>query len=217
MNSDLDNLKNGWSAFKKVSQDKEIHTKNQIEQMLKKDSKQISQRFKRMFLIETLIAVTLTVCFIVVAFTNQGFLRWLCSVLTLIYVVGCVWLANHLQKFSSQNNIEFNLYDSVQAQIRMAKEFISIYTKVNIILAATVTPIVFFIIIPLKKGDVPYMYFQELIQDENQVKLIFLSVIALIHAVVAAYLTRKTGHCYIKKTYGKYLEQLNTLKTQLSE
>lgn len=217
MNSDLDNLKNGWNAFKEISQKDEIHTKTQLEEILKNDSKQIGYRFRKLLLKETISSILLVIFFGVLVLTTQNSSPILWSIISLIYVANSVWLINRLYKFPTQNKIESSLHNSLEQQIKIVKEFINVYKKANIILIAPCTLIGFLAGIQFTKDKSLPVYFAELIQNESYMKLFIFISVGVVLVFVMTYSIKKGIHWYAKKTYGKYLEQLNMLSIQLKE
>ncbi len=217
MNSELDNLKNGWKTLKEISENDETHTKNQLQEILKKDSKQIGHRFRKLLLKETILSIVFAIFFGVLALITQNSSSILWAIMFLIYVVNSIWMSNLVYKFPTQSQIESSLHNSLEEQIKIAKRFISIYTKSNIMLAAPSTLIGFLAGLELGSSKSLLVYFDEMIQNEHYTKLLVLLVIGIVLAFIMTYLIKKFISWYIKKTYGKYLEQLITLKNQLSE
>lgn len=217
MNSDLDNLKNGWKAFKEISENNEIRSKSQLQEILKKDSKQIGYRFRRMLWIETALSILFTISLLVFAFNNEGIAQAIWIAMTLVYIATFVWLATNLYQFPTQNNIDSSLHNALEQQTKIAERFISVYIKSNTILAFPCTFAGFFAGIQVGRDESLTVYFGEMIQNEHYLKLFILTSSALFVSVLVTYLIKKNIHLYINKTYGKYLEELNTLKAQLTE
>ncbi|WP_338790152.1 hypothetical protein [Bernardetia sp. MNP-M8] len=217
MNSDLDNLKKGWSAFKNISENDETHTKSQLEEILKKDSNQISQRFRKLLWKEAILSIAFTIFFGVLVLTTQNSSPLLWAIMLLIYIVNSIWLVNVLYKFPTPKKIESSLDNSLEEQIKIAKKFIKIYIKSNIILAAPCTLIGFLAGIQFTKDKNLLLYFEELIQNENYTKLSIYISVAIVLAVCITFFIKKAILWYVKENYGKYLEKLNVLKAQLSE